>query len=187
MVQQQRDKWPWTDKRRKFNPSKTRYDDLKAALLNPKLGFTTASPSTIVDDGTADADEGVEPARHVHPPALGPLATAAGDHACNINPGCPLSIGAEYPPVVQHQTVRVLIEDQRPILSGLPISKSIEVMDLDVVDTVSCGPGEWHASANQLISRLQASCAAIDGEPLPAVSMTPSLSSLNRSCQVVIS
>jgi hypothetical protein len=34
MVQRQHDKWPWTDKRRKFNP---RYDDVKAALLDRKL------------------------------------------------------------------------------------------------------------------------------------------------------
>jgi hypothetical protein len=48
MVQRQRDKWPWTDKQRKFNPSKTRYNDLKAALLNLKLGFTTTNPSMII-------------------------------------------------------------------------------------------------------------------------------------------
>jgi hypothetical protein len=59
------DKWPWTDKCHKLNPSKTRLDDLKAALLNPKFGFTTTSPSAIVDDGTADADKGVGHASHI--------------------------------------------------------------------------------------------------------------------------
>jgi hypothetical protein len=42
-------------------------------------------------------------------------------------------------------------------------------MDLDVVDAVGCGPDEWRASASQLIGRLQASCAAIEGELLPPV------------------
>lgn len=110
MVQRQRDKWPWADKRRKFNPSKTRYDDLKAALLDSKLGFTTTSPSAVVgsaDDGAADADEaheGAHPTRCVHAPALSPLLTAANDHACDANPGCSLSIGAERPPVVRFCT-----------------------------------------------------------------------------------
>jgi hypothetical protein len=40
MVQRQRDKWPWTDRRRKFNPSKTRIDVLRSALLDASLGFT---------------------------------------------------------------------------------------------------------------------------------------------------
>jgi hypothetical protein len=40
MVQRQRDKWPWTDHIRKFNPSKTRTDILRSALLNPSFGFT---------------------------------------------------------------------------------------------------------------------------------------------------
>jgi hypothetical protein len=43
-------------------------------------------------------------------------------------------------------------------------------VDLDVVDTVGCGPGEWRASANQLILRLQASCATIEGGFFPAAS-----------------
>lgn len=49
-VQRQHDKWPWTDKVRKSNPSKPRlgYDDLKAALIYPKLRFTTTSPSELL-------------------------------------------------------------------------------------------------------------------------------------------
>jgi hypothetical protein len=65
MVQRQRDRWPWTDKRRKFNPSKTRYDDLKAALLDPNFGFTTSGPSTAsnADGDATDGVEGTQPAR----------------------------------------------------------------------------------------------------------------------------
>ena len=40
MVQRQRDKWPWTDNIRKFNPSRTRTDVLRNTLLNPSFGFT---------------------------------------------------------------------------------------------------------------------------------------------------
>jgi hypothetical protein len=40
MVQRQRDKWPWDDPKRKFNPSKTRIEELRAVLLNPSFGFT---------------------------------------------------------------------------------------------------------------------------------------------------
>ncbi|KAI0245421.1 hypothetical protein BJV78DRAFT_1263509 [Lactifluus subvellereus] len=98
MVERQRDKWPWTDKRRRFNPSKTRYGGLKAALLDPEFGFTTPSPSAIVssvddtaDGGAVDADEGTPPARCVHSTPTGPTAnppTAASDHDRDVDPGC---------------------------------------------------------------------------------------------------
>jgi hypothetical protein len=81
-----------------FNPSKTRYNDLKAALLNPKFGFTTTSPlaSTIVggvDDSAADVDEGMQPqaASGIYPMARGPTVdplTTAGDHNSNVDLGC---------------------------------------------------------------------------------------------------
>jgi hypothetical protein len=109
MVERQRDKWPWTDKRHKFSRSKTRYDDLKAALLEPKHGFSITSPSAIVgsvDSHAADADEaheGAWPASCVRSPAPRPLPTAAGDRASDSDPasGCPLSIGAKRAPVVR--------------------------------------------------------------------------------------
>ena len=87
---------PCMDKRRKLNPSKPRYNDLKAALLNLNH---THNPSAIVDsvdDGAADAGEGDLPARRVsllrlqHP---GPLPTAGGDRVCNVNPCSPLALG----------------------------------------------------------------------------------------------
>ena len=98
MVQRQRDKWSWTDKRRKFVPSKTRYDDLMAVLLDPKLGFTTTSPSLSSIDGRAD--DGVAAAATAEPVRLstaqGPLPTATGDHARN-NPNPTQTISQAVP------------------------------------------------------------------------------------------
>jgi hypothetical protein len=41
MVQRQRDKWPWKEPKRRFNPSKTKLSVLTDALLNASFGFTT--------------------------------------------------------------------------------------------------------------------------------------------------
>jgi hypothetical protein len=56
MVERQREKWPWTHGKRKFNASKTRADVLKEALLDPAFGFTTmASPPSM---GVGNAENG---------------------------------------------------------------------------------------------------------------------------------
>ena len=56
----------------------------------------------------------------------------------------------------------MLIEDRCPTLNGVKLT---EVINLDVVNnTDDCGPGEWCVSANQLVSQLQMSCAAIEGK-----------------------
>jgi hypothetical protein len=53
----------------------------------------------------------------------------------------------------------VLIEDSRP----LPPTKAVEVMELSVAEDIGPSSGEWRASAHELLSRLQESCAAIEG------------------------
>jgi hypothetical protein len=59
----------------------------------------------------------------------------------------------------------VLVEDGRPSFRGLAPVRAVEVMELDVVESVgSHPPGEWCARTSELISRLQESCAAIEGE-----------------------
>ena len=100
MVQRQRDRWPFHDKKRKFNPSKTRFKELRAALLDPKLGFTTPGrslPESMVigsadDSTTGVVDKGAE--------ALGPLPTAVSDHAFDTDPKHPVGSDAEHPPMV---------------------------------------------------------------------------------------
>jgi len=61
--------------------------------------------------------------------------------------------------------VRVLIEDHRPMFAGLPPTKSIEVMELGVIDATH-SPTTWCVSANELLVSLQGSLAAIEGASL---------------------
>lgn len=59
-------------------------------------------------------------------------------------------------------TVRVLIEDRRPVYSP---SKLVEEIEMDVTNTTNGHmSGKWHVSASELLLRLQASNAAIEGK-----------------------
>lgn len=58
----------------------------------------------------------------------------------------------------------MLIEDRRPAFAGLTPTKSVQAMELGVIDVASCCTGEWCVSAKELVSKLQQSFAAIQGE-----------------------
>jgi hypothetical protein len=61
--------------------------------------------------------------------------------------------------------VQVFIDDRRPTHAGLPLLKSVEMVEVDVINKAgSHTPDEWCVGANELLSKLQASNAAIEGK-----------------------
>ena len=64
----------------------------------------------------------------------------------------------------EKRAVRVFIEDRR---QALPM-KWVESMELSVLDKADsdAAPGKWYVSANELLSRLQDSNTAIEGESI---------------------
>jgi hypothetical protein len=170
MVEWQRDKWPWTDSKRKFNASKTWIEVLKEALLDPTFGFTMiASPGNAENGG--QVREGLEEG------SPGMFSVFGIDILCAVaDPKCQQMyhrllemrglvvwhvwrfiitylIFRLFVPKLkkfpfQHRTAHILIEDSRPTLKGLPPTKAVEVMELGMVKDIGRGSGEWHAHAH---------------------------------------
>ncbi|KAJ7252838.1 hypothetical protein C8J57DRAFT_1660890 [Mycena rebaudengoi] len=136
MVERQVDKWPYLTG---FDPKAkaTTASRLRAALLDPKNGFTRAVSVTLPSSPDTSLDRD-----NIRDGGLGTSPTPEQDDDSDT---C---------------WVKLLLEDSRDSSRHPKYAQDIL---LCVVDRVGCAPGEWRADLGDLLAELQTSNSAITG------------------------
>ncbi|KAK6991449.1 hypothetical protein R3P38DRAFT_3227611 [Favolaschia claudopus] len=147
LIERQISKWP--KDQGKFSASKTKSEVMKAALLDPRNGFSTNKP----------------PIKSPHPPKQGGASSGPSHALPNTNQGLQDSNPILPPPSSEFEeestervTVRVYIEDTRAV----PSQKTVALLSLPISSREN---DSVHVLSKEFLNALQRSNSAIEIPP----------------------